>query len=375
MLVTNIRKIPLTDKIIQTAEDEGAELYFVGGCVRDMLIGREVTDVDMVVFGADYEKTAFRVARKLKAAAVRFKDNVRIVKNKNEFDISAPRGADIYEDLAKRDFTINNLAVDTKGKLIGDETDLRGGVIRAVHDGTFDDDPLRVLRAYRFAAQLGFEIEAETAELIKEKAHRLGETAAERIFAEMKKLCGGAYAVPALKRLIADGMLQYVAGGAAELPSVFLDNTDGAELFLKVSAFLYGFNNDALKIMDGRCYPAKTAKRIKELAAGYAMLEASDDYKCFLYSHRDDRLLIADMFSAVHGVKDKLTEDIEAAMKLMHFDKMKLIGGAELSALGIASGKLMGGIINDVSFKLVSGELKDKNDALLYIKETYGVAE
>ena len=373
MLITNVRNIPFSDIIIKTAEAEGAELFLVGGCVRDMLLGRDIADLDMVAFGADYEKTAFKIARKIKAAAVKFKDNVRIVKDGCEFDISAPRGENIHEDLAKRDFTINNLAVGTDGQIIGDEADLRSGLIRVVHAGAFDDDPLRVVRAYRFAAQLGFEIETGTRELVKQKAEKLSEVAGERIFAELNKLCDGKYALPALKMLIADGVSEYAFGTKSKLPEVFLNNTDGAELLLKISTFLYGFEKDALKLMDGRCYPARTAKRVKEMSAGYTLLEAKADYKLFLYNHKGDAYLIADMFAAVNGGREELFGKLDDTMKLMNFDNMRLIGGAELSALGVEAGKLMGEIIKDVSFKLACSELKDKDDALLYIKDKYGV--
>lgn len=372
MLVTNVRNIPFSDIIIKTAEAEGAELYFVGGCVRDMLLGREITDLDMVVFGVDYEKAAFKVARKMKAAAVKFKDNVRIVKDGNEFDISAPRGGDIHEDLCKRDFTINNLALDTQGNIIGDDTDLRSGVIRVVHNDVFTDDPLRVVRAYRFASQLGFEIAHETRKLLKDNAEKLKEVASERIFAEMNKLCDGKNAVSSLKMIIDDGILHLVTGTDNKIPIEFLENTNKEELLLKISAFLYGFNKDALKIMDSRSYPAKLSKRIKELAVGYEFLKSSNDYKSFIYNHKDDFGLIADMFSSVHGGKEELLKKLMDTLGQMYFENIRLIGGAELAELGIEAGKLMGEVIRDVSFKLVCGDLKDKDEALLYIKKNYG---
>ncbi|MGE4496565.1 MAG: hypothetical protein AB7E48_01695 [Deferribacterales bacterium] len=376
---TDLKRIPHINKILQAAANEGAELYFVGGCVRDMLLGRQIKDVDMVSFRVDYEKFAFKLAKRIKTAAVKFKENVRLAGGGAEFDVSAPRGADIYEDLAKRDFTINNLALSADGRVIGDDADIRAGVIRIVHDGVFDDDPLRVLRMYRFAAQLGFGIDGHTAELAADKAPMLKDIAAERIFAEMQKLAEGAHAAEVLKRLVKDGILRIFADTSeAEEERLLkaIGSMTADDLFVKVSAFIYGFRKGALRVMDRQCYPVKLAKRAANAAQAYLMLESFpaygvDNLMKYIYTYREDWSLAADMFTSVKGGSG-LIPKLKEAFTLMRFENENLIDGKALAEMGVPAGRLMGEIIRDVSFRLVSGGLKDKEDAENYIKNTYG---
>ncbi|QAR32133.1 hypothetical protein EP073_01580 [Geovibrio thiophilus] len=379
LLKPDLKKIPFIDKIAQTASEQGTEIFFVGGCVRDMLLERHIKDIDMVPFGTDYEKFAFRLAKRLRAAAVSFKDNVRLARGGLEFDVSAPRGADIYEDLSKRDFTVNNLALSTGGEVIGDDADIRAGLIRIVHESAFDDDPLRVLRMYRFASQLGFEIDGHTAELAAAKAHMLNTVAAERIFAEMQKLAEGAHAASVLTKLVKDGVLRLFSDTSAVEEARLLKALEGMaadDLFVKTSAFIYGFRNEALKVMDRQCYPVKLAKRAANTASAYSMLESMQDYSVdnlmkYIYTYKEDWILGADMFTAVNGGSG-LKPKLNTAFALMRFDNESLIDGKALSEMGVPAGKLMGEIIRDASFRLVSGRLKDKEDAENYIKNTYG---
>lgn len=367
------------NKIIQTAAESGAEIYFVGGCVRDILLERKVKDVDMVPFAADYEKLAFRLANRLKAAAIKFKDNVRIAKNGVEFDVSAPRGADIHEDLSKRDFTINNLALSSDGELIGSDADIKAGLIRMVHEQVFDDDPLRVLRMYRFASQLGFDIDHETAELAAVKAPLLKSVAAERIFAEMQKLAEGGYYKGALKRLVDEGILRIFAETSQEEEKLLLDALGAMsadDMLIKISAFIYGFRKKPLKVMDGQCYPAKIAKRAAGAASAYAELSALPDRSVdnlvkYIYNNKEEWRTAADMFVAVRS-EISLMDKLNSAYELMRFDKENIVDGKSLSLMGVPAGRLMGEIIRDVSFLLVSGSLADREDAEKYIKNTYG---
>ena len=172
----------------EVAEQMGAPCYLVGGPVRDLLLRRPVDDLDLVLEGDAVavaecfaEETGGRVVRHpaFGTAAVSLPENghaldVDFVTARNE-SYPAPaalpvvRPSGIEDDLRRRDFTINTLALSltraTWGTLLDPhdgQADLRRGLIRVLHDRSFVDDPTRILRAARFAARLGNDIEAET---------------------------------------------------------------------------------------------------------------------------------------------------------------------------------------------------------------------
>ncbi len=197
-------------KIIDALEREGFRAYFVGGCVRDTLLGREPGDWDMAsdarpeqvmeIFGAD----AIPTGCKHGTVTVRCGgESFEVTTFRTDGAYSDGRHPDqvtfagtIEDDLARRDFTINAMAMGKDGRILDlydGAGDLKRGIIRCVGDaGTrFREDALRILRAMRFASTLGFTIEPSTAAAIHREAGLLKKIAAERILAEMNKLlCG-----------------------------------------------------------------------------------------------------------------------------------------------------------------------------------------
>lgn len=204
-------------------------IYLVGGCVRDHLIGRPTADFDLAV-EADARQTAESIAsasgRRVIVMGERQKGVYRVVTRDATYDVSLIKGADITEDLLCRDFTINAMAVNTRThELIdpaGGRDDLAGSVVRMVSSEVFDRDPLRMLRAFRIAAVLGFAIDPETLEAISRGPERILQTAGERIrdewlrmleipfsaeYIDLAKKCGLLFAIfPELSQL--EGCIQ-----------------------------------------------------------------------------------------------------------------------------------------------------------------------
>ena len=167
-------------------------VYIVGGSLRDRLLDRIPTDVDIVVHG-DPEPFARELATQLNSRVIAMGRQAhplfRVVTQNHIFDISPLQGATIEEDLKHRDFTVNALAYETLSAKIIDVAhglqDIKDGQIRQVADTCFETDPLRLLRAFRIAAQLGFQIEEHTLKAIRDKAHLISKPAAERIRSEL----------------------------------------------------------------------------------------------------------------------------------------------------------------------------------------------
>jgi len=189
--------------------ERGIQSYVVGGFVRDLLLGRDVADIDIAV-ASDALEVAPKVADTLGGKyilldrvnrvgrVVLFNEEVPSTGEHWNLDFSTFKG-DIEQDLVKRDFTIDAMAVDLNqlGKDYVDVQiidpfngwdDLHRGVIRAVAETAFESDAARLLRAVRLAAELGFSIDRGTEELIRRYSHLVATVAGERIREELLRL-------------------------------------------------------------------------------------------------------------------------------------------------------------------------------------------
>ena len=202
-------KINLPEKvsrIIHTLQANGYEAYAVGGCVRDSILGREPDDWDITTSATPLETKAL-FARTFDTGIEH--GTITVLIDKDAFEVTTYRVDGKYEDsrhpsevtftrclqedLLRRDFTINAMAYNDDEGLIdifGGIEDLNNKTIRCVGnaEARFGEDALRILRAVRFAAQLGFEIEEETREGIVKLAPTLANISAERIQVELIKM-------------------------------------------------------------------------------------------------------------------------------------------------------------------------------------------
>ena len=207
-------------EIIEKIELNGFEAYFVGGCVRDSLLQMDIKDIDIATSaspeqvqamfdkvipvglehgtvvvvhkGVAYEVTTFRQDGEY--TDQRHPDEVIFVK-------------DIKEDLKRRDFTINSLALNSNGELIdlfGGREDLENKLIRTVGnpDDRFYEDPLRIIRALRFSSQLGFDIDENTLKSMKKLKQEIETVAVERLTNEFTRFFQGPFVEKGLHYLI-----------------------------------------------------------------------------------------------------------------------------------------------------------------------------
>lgn len=188
--------------------------FIVGGSVRDLLLGRRPKDIDIAV-GVNPKKYAQEISGKTGGVLIRLgkgKQAVyRIICKETTYDISSLSGNAIDEDLRRRDFTINAMAVDLKdGSIIDLRTgleDLKTGTIRMVAEFAFKSDPLRLLRAYRIGAELDFNIHPDTLSAIRRDAHRISKPAGERIRVELFRLMGTPISARFMEQMADAGLL------------------------------------------------------------------------------------------------------------------------------------------------------------------------
>ncbi|MGN6202708.1 MAG: HD domain-containing protein, partial [Solirubrobacterales bacterium] len=183
----------------RAALTDGDPAWIVGGAVRDAVLGREVTDLDLAVAG-DPGAAARSIAKEIGEHAFELSAEfgtwrVAAAGHGWQIDVTALRGGSIEADLAERDFTIGAVAVPLAGGGPLDPyaglTDLADKRLRAVSERSFTADPLRLLRAARLAAEMELEIEPRTVALAHAAAGRAADPAGERQLTELRQLMGG----------------------------------------------------------------------------------------------------------------------------------------------------------------------------------------
>ena len=200
-----------TEQVLNELEKHGFEAYMVGGCVRDSIMGRECHDTDITTNARPEEILAVFSGFKVVPTGIKH-GTVTVFCGDVPFEITTYRidgeytdcrrpenvefTADITADLARRDFTINAVAMDRNGCLVDPFdgiSDMKAGIIRCVGapEKRFGEDALRIMRAVRFASQLGFTIEEETSAAVHRMKDLLQKISHERIRDELDKLvCG-----------------------------------------------------------------------------------------------------------------------------------------------------------------------------------------
>ncbi len=203
------RAEPLRRELSSLATAAGREAFLVGGAVRDVLLGREVGDWDVAGHGMIELARRFATEHDLRLVILHEDlPTARVIVRPGDpdgyLDFVELRAPTIEADLCTRDFTINAIAWDVRGAdhLIdpaGGAHDLDRRLVRAPSRDALEADPLRVLRGFRFVAQLGFGIEADTARWLRELAPGVWTVAGERIGQELFKLFAASHAADAIQ--------------------------------------------------------------------------------------------------------------------------------------------------------------------------------
>jgi poly(A) polymerase len=229
----------LANSICNALIREGYQAFLVGGCVRDLLLGREPADYDLST-----DATPDRVMALFpESVAVGAQFGVIIVPRQGDqvevatfrSDIGSADGrhpervvftSSPEQDVRRRDITINGLLMrhdsETIVDFVGGQTDLRAGIIRAIGEPArrFAEDKLRMLRAVRFAARFRFQIDPETLAAVQQHAHEIGQVSAERIREELTKLLTEGSARRGMELLDESGLLQHILPEVAAMQGV-----------------------------------------------------------------------------------------------------------------------------------------------------------
>lgn len=236
-IIEKIKSDEILSKIIDKFDNE---IYLVGGTVRDFYMGLESTDRDIIVMDEDARDFALKLSELFQATFVPLDEENKIYRivlpdKINYIDVTNPVGDSIEKDLMRRDLTINAIAVNIRtGELIdisGGVTDIMNKCINYVNELNFVDDPLRLLRVYRFQALYGFQLAPETINAVCKYSDLIHKPAVERINYELLKLFGGDYAHVALENMNKTWILEEIFPFVKELKQVPPNSHHHLDLF------------------------------------------------------------------------------------------------------------------------------------------------
>ena len=384
MVIDNFRnKFKDAIDILKIFNKNGYEAYFVGGCVRDYLLGEEFSDIDITTNALPEEVK--KIFRKSIDTGIQH-GTVTILVNGEGYEVTTFRTEDEYtnhrapekvefvsnlrEDLDRRDFTINAMALDSNGVLFdyhNGEKDLSSGVIRTVNNPNerFYEDALRMLRAFRFSSKLGFEIEYETLEAIKKNAELIKFVSIERIVNEFKKLLSGKGNLRSLELLLDSKLNTYIP---------FLDEISGVQDFSKYSFcqslyILSKINNISFDTLKTLKLPNKEVKLIKEFDKINEDFMSKIPLELILYKYNFENVVfVAEYFSYENGGN---IENCKLTIK--SFDDVDITSQEIISVIGEKPGPWIKSVTSELEHEILLNRLnnnrKDILDFLLKIRD------
>jgi len=382
--MSKIEKIALKNPIIKMVIQYDPDAFLVGGFIRDLLRGvrpNKIQDIDFAC--KDPKRIADYLSRKTHGSIVRLKkDNIRVaLKNGTTIDLS-PIEKDIISDLRRRDFTINSIAWSVNKGLIDPYSginDINKRVIRHILRENFIDDPLRILRIYRFSSELCFDIDKGTRLIAKSLSSRLGSSASERITAEFLRLLDGGCALKALMEAAKDRVIDKIISldfkglnRNIKRFSLILSNLESMSLSPKdisppsgisvrglfgLESLLIGSSGDNL------CLSSALRRRVeivKELFEDFRRAKKDSLYELFNSSREAiyDLLIISGRLGLIGEAK-----------RFLRIKKRGILRAEEIIEITGLSGAKLGWAIEEIKRLQFEGEIRTKAEAKRILKK------
>lgn len=376
MVIDNFRdKFKGAIDILKIFNRNGYEAYFVGGCVRDYLLGEEFSDIDITTNALPEEVK--KIFRKSIDTGIQH-GTVTILVNGEGYEVTTFRTEDEYtnhrapekvefvsnlrEDLDRRDFTINAMALDSNGKLYDyhkGESDLTCKVIKTVNNPNdrFYEDALRMLRAFRFSSKLGFEIEKDTLEAIKKNAELIKFVSIERIVNEFKKLLSGKGNLRSLELLLDSKLNTYIP---------FLEEIEIIQDFSKYSFcqslyILSKINDISFDILKELKLSNKEVKLIKEFDKINTDFVRKIPLELILYKYNfEDVVFIAEYFS--YNNRNNIEN---CKLTINSFDEVDITSQEIISTIGEKPGPWIKSVVSELEHKILLNRLDNNRKDIL----------
>lgn len=378
--------LPILEKIRKA----GYEAYFVGGSVRDAILGRPIHDVDIA--SSSYPEETKAIFERTIDVGIEH-GTVLVLENHQEYEITTFRTEDVYvdfrrpsavnfvrsleEDLKRRDFTVNAFALSEEGEIIdlfkGLE-DLENRILRAVGVATerFNEDALRIMRGFRFQASLGFDLEEETFKAMTNCAPLLEKISVERVFIELDKLLLAPYWRKGLEGVIVSHSYQY-------LPLLHNSRSSLEKLFqLKMdynftsseqawAALLLTLDEDKVSAFFKKWKTSRDfAKKVEQLVEIYRLREKASLNRRDVYRYDRNLLLSAEELRQAHGLPAdfQVIEELYDSLAIHDKHEMVVNGGMLMKEYGLKPGPGLGQVLSAIEWAIVDGELENDKQAI-----------
>lgn len=386
--------------ILEKLKAAGYEAYFVGGSVRDAILGRPIHDVDIATSSYPEEtKTVF--PRTIDVGIEH--GTVLVLHHDQEYEITTFRTEDLYvdfrrpnqvsfvrsleEDLKRRDFTVNAFALDENSQIIdkfGGLKDLDAKVLRAVGlaQERFNEDALRIMRGFRFASTLNFDIEEKTFQAMQESGMLLEKISVERIFIEFDKLLTADFWRKGIEKLIVAGAYDYLPEmkGKGQLLQKML-NLLTPDFRFETSEQAWTMLLLVLEVREPRTFLKKWRtsndfqKTVANLVAAYRQREVASADKFLTYQYGLENLLLVENLRLAQGLTVEIEEIKTIDADLLIHDKHEIVvnGGILMAELGLKPGPHLGSLLGEIETAIVAGELQNDKAAIFAFLEEKGM--
>ncbi|EHI69387.1 CCA tRNA nucleotidyltransferase [Streptococcus ictaluri] len=373
--------------IVKKIKEAGFEAYFVGGSVRDSLLGRPIHDVDIATSSYP-EETKHIFARTVDVGIEH--GTVLVLENGNEYEITTFRTEDVYvdyrrpsqvsfvrsleEDLKRRDFTVNALALDESGQVIDKFTgldDLKNHLLRAVGKAQerFEEDALRIMRGFRFAASLNFDIESQTFQAMKSHAPLLAKISIERSFIEFDKLLMAPNWRKGLSAMLNCQANTYLPGLKDQSVALMEMMTSLRENYVFEDHHqAWAYLILSLSIENPRAFLRswKTSndfqRRVDQLVSLYHSRDQRDLTEVDIYRHGKELAYLVEQLRQAQGLDFDFDRTETLYDNLSIHDKHDIVvnGSFLIQAFGMKPGPHLGKLLELIELAIVEGRLKNE---------------
>ncbi|HFI0403969.1 TPA: CCA tRNA nucleotidyltransferase [Streptococcus suis] len=380
--------LPILEKI----KAAGYEAYFVGGSVRDAILGRPIHDVDIAT--SSYPQETKQIFPRTIDVGIEH-GTVLVLEGSKEYEITTFRTEEEYvdfrrpsqvsfvrsleEDLKRRDFTVNAFALDEEAQIVDlfdGMTDLENCTLRAVGipSERFNEDALRIMRGFRFAATLDFEIEPTTFDAMVQTAPLLEKISVERSFIEFDKLLMADFWRKGLRALIdskAYNFLPDLVEKGEKLEIMLTSLVEDFRFSTSEQAWAMLFVCLGIENIKSFLKKWKTSndfqRSVVKLVEIYQLRQAGPVTKqiCFKYG-KEFLYLVEELRQAQGLVTDFAAIDkIDQALTIHDKHEIVVNGGHLMQVFDLKPGPVLGELLKEVEFQIVEGQLENEEQAIM----------
>lgn len=364
--------------IIVKLKEAGHVSYFVGGYVRDKLLGIESSDIDITTSATPQEvielfDTVKETGKKygtvtvieagFKYEVTTFRSDGKYLDNRHPKEVQFSKN--IEDDLARRDFTINAIIMDEEDNitdLFESTNDLNNKIIKTINNpiDRFNEDSLRMLRAIRFVSKLGFEIEEDTYAAMRKLSHLIKNISIERVMVELDKIIRGKYRNKALKYLVNTGIDKELYGLSSGLSFISDISTQLYPLEVFIICFILEDINEIWRFSN------KDSRLIRQVMDLHEVTKEDKFNKFIVYVNKLETCLLTNKINVVLGYEDQeqLIRKLEEKLPIKDVCDLQFKGQDIIWLTDLRRKSWIGRIVDDLKYNVIMGTLPNDYDIL-----------